>query len=255
MILSDLDNIVYNKFANGEITLAEYIKYQNRDKIMKYEQKYKQALERARKVYIPIENNILDDIFPELAESEDEKIQKDIISYLKNEKIVKKYISDIEIDKWIAWLEKQDNKKQVEHLELKAGHWYMCHRPYCCRADNLTVKEGEKFQCEKDGVVKGFVIKEPEKYFMEISIPDSIEDDLNDEVRRISTIQVLEYAKSLDAYNQYGKEDIDKNIVWLEKQGKQIDPDKVIEWLKSKVYDDSKYGMEMIEQFKKDFEI
>ena len=37
------------------------------------------------------------------------------------------------------------------------------------------------------------------------------------EVRRRSTIQVLEYARSLDNYNQYGKADIDKNIAWLEK--------------------------------------
>lgn len=41
-----------------------------------------------------------------------------------------------------------------------------------------------------------------------------------DDVRRRSTIQVLEYARSLDNYNQYGKADIDKNIAWLEKQGK-----------------------------------
>lgn len=40
-----------------------------------------------------------------------------------------------------------------------------------------------------------------------------------DDVRRRSTIQVLEYARSLDAYNQFGKADIDKNIAWLEKQG------------------------------------
>ena len=39
------------------------------------------------------------------------------------------------------------------------------------------------------------------------------------DVRRRSTIQVLEYARSLDNYNQYGKVDIDKNIAWLEKQG------------------------------------
>ena len=37
------------------------------------------------------------------------------------------------------------------------------------------------------------------------------------DVRRRSTIQVLEYARSLDNYNQYGKADIDKNIAWLEK--------------------------------------
>jgi hypothetical protein len=41
------------------------------------------------------------------------------------------------------------------------------------------------------------------------------------DVRRRSTIQVLEYARSLDSYNQYGKADIDKNIAWLEKQGKE----------------------------------
>ena len=49
-------------------------------------------------------------MFPELNESYNEKIRKDIISYLRNEKIVKRYISDIEIDKWIAWLEKQGKK-------------------------------------------------------------------------------------------------------------------------------------------------
>ena len=167
----------------------------------------------------------LENIFPELKESEDERIRKELIENFKW------FCGDYpETTKWgkddnllvkdiIAWLEKQSNKKQVEHLELKAGHWYICHRPYCCRADNLTVKEGEKFQCVNDGVVKGFVIKEPEKYFMEINTP---KDGLNDEVRRISTIQVLEYAKSLDVYNQYGKEDIDKNIAWLEKQGEKV---------------------------------
>lgn len=34
---SDLDNIAYNMFTNGDITLSEYIKYQNRDKIMNNE--------------------------------------------------------------------------------------------------------------------------------------------------------------------------------------------------------------------------
>ena len=42
-------------------------------------------------------------------------------------------------------------------------------------------------------------------------------DNKEDDVRRRSTIQVLEYVRSLDAYNQYGKADIDKNIAWLEK--------------------------------------
>ena len=196
---------------------------------MDYKEKYERSIEKAQKMQENSNGMILKKwlwaVFPELAESEDERIRKELIENFKW------FCGDYpETTKWgqddnllvkdiIAWLEKQSNKKQVEHLELKAGHWYICHRPYCCRADNLTVKEGEKFQCENDGVVKGFVIKEPEKYFMEINTP---KDGLNDEVRRISTIQVLEYAKSLDVYNQYGKEDIDKNIAWLEKQGEKV---------------------------------
>ena len=41
-------------------------------------------------------------------------------------------------------------------------------------------------------------------------------------------------------------------ITWLERQGKTLDPDKVIEWLKNE-FDDSTYGKAMIERFKKDF--
>lgn len=132
---------------------------------------------------------------------------------------VKGKAQDIIVNEYNSWLEKQGEPNQ--HLELKAGNWYICHRAYCCRADHLTVKEGERFQCEKDGIVKGFVVKEPEKYFKECSAPATTECNYigSDDVRRRSTIQVLEYARSLDAYNQYGKADIDKNIAWLEEQG------------------------------------
>ena len=196
---------------------------------MDYEVLYKDALERAEEIikYYKEHNRgdeasieDLETIFPELAESEDERIRKGIIKYLYfiKDKDGSYMPNNIPFDDMIAWLEKQ---APVEHFELKKGHWYMCHRAYCCRADHLTVKEGERFQCEKDGIVKGFAIKYPEKYFIEVSAPAYMEDDQNDEVRRRSTIQVLEYAKSLDAYNQYGKEDIDKDIAWLEKQVEQ----------------------------------
>ena len=44
-----------------------------------------------------------------------------------------------------------------------------------------------------------------------------------DDVRRRSTIQVLEYARSLDAYNQYGKADIDQDIAWLVRKGEHLE--------------------------------
>lgn len=171
---------------------------------------------------------VLESLFPELKELRDEIIRKKLVDLLYKVYTNTNYITCVEHEEAIAWLEKH---KPVEHLELKAGHWYVCYRAYCCRADSLTVREGERFMCEKDGVVKGFVIKDAEKYFKECNAPAPYEDEQDttqfkyngsDDVRRQSTIQVLEYARSLDTYNQYGKADIDKNIAWLEKQGKPM---------------------------------
>lgn len=107
MTQSGLDNIAYNKFANGEITLAEYIKYENRDKNMNYEEKYKQALGWMRSLYKGLHGATKEDAehyFPELKESEDERIKREILDYingfanLKDEKIP---------TEWLEWLEKQ----------------------------------------------------------------------------------------------------------------------------------------------------
>lgn len=98
---------------------------------MNYEKKYKEALEKLQEALAPTEDGCkisgltrgcIEAIFHELKESElkesdGERIRKDIISYLRNEKIVKRYISDIEIDKWIAWLEKQ-GENTLDHDEV-----------------------------------------------------------------------------------------------------------------------------------------
>ena len=118
-------------------------------------------------------------IFPELKESEDDKIRKTLIHIVKgacSKYGIKYQGKEISEEKLLAWLEKQGEQNQ-KHFELKAGHWYICHRAFCCRADHLTVKEGERFMCEKDGVVKGFVFKEPEKYFKEVCPPAPMEDE------------------------------------------------------------------------------
>lgn len=191
---------------------------------MNYEDKYKQALERAKDMlsYKEVRQEDMEYLFPELAESEDERIRKKLICFVENWKKFNPnspfddyavYTSDSdECDRILAWLEKQ---VPVEHFELKKGHWYMCHRAYCCRADHLTVQEGERFQCEKDGVVKGFVIKDPEKYFIEVHAPAPMEDDQNDEVRR------------------------------------RLNPDKVIEWIRENIPIYGNYMM--INRFKEDF--
>ena len=83
---------------------------------MNYEERYKKALERARKVYIPIENNILDDIFPELKESEDERIRKGIIRNLEYlAERAEGFVKD-ELKERIARLEKQGEKKSADEV-------------------------------------------------------------------------------------------------------------------------------------------
>lgn len=85
---------------------------------MDYEQEYKKALERAKDYFKANqrigeleENDILSDIFPELKESEDEKMRKSIIYALRNGGF---YDSD-KTDEAIAWLEKQGKQKSIWH--------------------------------------------------------------------------------------------------------------------------------------------
>lgn len=89
-----------------------------------YEEKYKQALERARKLATDLPNgrndrlyhvDDLEYIFSELAESEDDRIRKDIISFVEQAIDAGYGIIDKERkNKWIAWLEKQGEQKPIE---------------------------------------------------------------------------------------------------------------------------------------------
>ena len=54
----------------------------------------------------------IEELIPELAESEDEKVRKEIISHLQHEYVVKRHVSDVEYDKWLAWLGKQGQVKE-----------------------------------------------------------------------------------------------------------------------------------------------
>ena len=75
---------------------------------------YDKAIERARKLQENSNGMILKkwlwDIFPEFAESEDERIRKEIINYIKTGT----YHKD-----WIAWLEKQSKQKSADNVEPK----------------------------------------------------------------------------------------------------------------------------------------
>ena len=72
---------------------------------------YDEAIERARKLYERgTITESLGHVFPELKESDDERVRKEIISYLKRRVEMSSSIPAA-IGYWIAWLEKQGEQK------------------------------------------------------------------------------------------------------------------------------------------------
>lgn len=83
---------------------------------MNYEKAYKEALEKARQFSErPLEedsSSIVEYIFPELADSEDERIRKALIRFHKSTIDV----DGIKSEDIIAWLEKQGEKKSSDEV-------------------------------------------------------------------------------------------------------------------------------------------
>lgn len=88
---------------------------------MDYKEKYEQALERARMINngedVDVEagTTTCEYIFPELKESEDERIRKELIGFLQLPH--PQFVGERKQEKWIAWLEKQGEKKPIEWSE------------------------------------------------------------------------------------------------------------------------------------------
>ena len=96
------------KYVSLEILIQ--IKYQ----IMDYEQKYKEA-KRLYQTATPDQRYVLESLFPELAESEDEKIRKALIRFHKSTIDV----DGIKGEDIIAWLEKQGEQKSILNVPLR----------------------------------------------------------------------------------------------------------------------------------------
>jgi len=88
---------------------------------MNYEEKYKEALERAKKMLaskrsVIVEKQALETIFPELAESEDERMRKELLDYLHTRQIIEGLTdTKVKMD-WVIWLEKQGEKSQGKSI-------------------------------------------------------------------------------------------------------------------------------------------
>lgn len=92
--------------------------------------RYDEALKKAGELYLPSDSALLEEIFPELIECNDEKIKEEIINYFECQSRDEPCRKSIH-DKWIAWIEKQGqtftkeevgNANKVEP-KFKAGDW------------------------------------------------------------------------------------------------------------------------------------
>ena len=117
---------------------------------MNYEERYNQALKRAeveQETFFNLGNvsakTAIERIFPELRESEDEKIRKEIIEYLKgfiphhDDNLVAK--SKV----WIAWLEKQGEQKswgEEDEKMLISALWHV--------SNSASNGKSTDYQCE-----------------------------------------------------------------------------------------------------------
>ena len=152
----------------------------------------------------------------ELKEIENERIKTAILNNLKKMwGNSQDDVCGVHVEDAIAWLEKQGKKSSWKPSKEEMDVLY-----------SLSYITNE-YDEHKEDVITHLYQDLKREFFNDSSYENMFSlDNKEDDVRRRSTIQVLEYARSLDAYNQYGKADIDKNISWLEKQR---DKDKLIQ--------------------------
>ena len=97
---------------------------------MDYEKKYNKLVEAIKVLQETnpsdegIQNWVNDNV-PELKESEDEKIRRELISCVNNDGWKFTKLTKEEKESWIAWLEKQSEQKPVDVVEpkFKVGDW------------------------------------------------------------------------------------------------------------------------------------
>lgn len=140
-----------------------------------YEKKYKEAND---KVVARFGTNVAKEIFADLYESEDENVRKwllNLVQSLPDKGLIFSSYDDIEKEKVLAWLEKQDPKKHEEELEkaYKTADEVQYKRGYEDAVKD-TEKQGEQKPAwsEEDKEMLGRIRSIVEKYAFSQSAVD-----------------------------------------------------------------------------------
>ena len=170
---------------------------------MDYEQKYKKALERAREELGSgcFDRGTVEYIFPELKESDDERISREITEFILTHRIDEP--NDIEDTKpWLAWLEKQGKPKLAESEDERI------------RQAIIDTLKGYHHLGSTNGVLKENMIawleKQGEQKWSE-----------EDEIGSDATIELLEYF--INYAPEYRRPTIRRSIDWLKSLKKRLE--------------------------------
>ena len=109
----------------------------------------------------------------------------------------------IEVEQNPAWSEEDENEVAILESYIRSGEWSESHID---RALGIVDELVNKCKSSKDKV-------QPNQEW-----------NGADNVRSTSTMQVLEYAKSIPDYNQFGIDDINKNINWIKSLKERVQP-------------------------------
>ena len=193
---------------------------------MNYEKKYEDALERASKLRVqnPFDtvSQMMEHVFPELKESEDERVRESLLEYLHT--LPNHYShSGVCAPEWIAWLERQGEQKptqETESFEAEHGKYYYCIKDYFC---------GGRKQASKGDVIQALrglpimSLKDASEYFLPVnSIKCYSAWKPSDE-----QINAIRLARSLVKYDFSEYPTFSKILIELEEQLQKIKENKL----------------------------
>lgn len=174
-----------------------------------YEEKYEEALERARKIHreteFDYEKGMMEEIFPELEESEDEKIKHEIKIILANTDF-SRFALDYTFADMIAWLEKQGEFDNNDTGILNRFSFYSY-------KDEPNILYLSELYVNKEQRNKGIGTKI-------LKIADEIAANMKCNSIRLKT-EIGSNAERLYRKNGYNSLKMEGNQIWLEKQGEQ----------------------------------
>ena len=173
---------------------------------------YDEAIERAKKIY---GNGITEEIFPELKESQDEKIRKNCIHFLELQK--QHHAATFEIEECIDWLEKKGKQLADKNKpKFEVGDWVV----FITSESVYQVEKKENYEYTLRHILGGSLCLSfsNEKLIREWTIKDTKDGDIlacNEEILLFKSYSVLQGRISLYCWynghtnNFHSKEVID----------------------------------------------